>query len=115
MSLIKRKVILLFRLLSIAFLGLLLIIYFQICNSEYNNKSQLIQNLEKKLDKKFICLNNFENEVFWNIDEYTKCNIIKYGYGIFYDISENNYLYYSFAILLGAVVNVNNMIKIGIF
>ncbi len=115
MSLVKRKVILLFRLPSTAFLGFLLIIYFQICNSDYINKSQLIHNLKKKLDKKFLCLNIFKNEIFWNIDEYTKCNIIKYGYRIFYNISENNYLYYSLAILLGAVVNINIMIKIGIF
>jgi len=115
MKLAKRNVLILFRLLSSAFLGIMIFTYFQVMNFDYNNKSQIIRNLEKKLEKNNICLNYFENEVFWDIDKITKCNLIKSEFGIFYDVSEDSYLYYSFAIILGAVVNVNKIMKIGIF
>lgn len=87
--------------------------FFQVIN--FDNDEKLLTKKIEKTDKKSICLNDSSIEQYWNIQDMGKCPEIIEDFNLFYSLSENKYVYYSFAIFLGAVINLNTIIKVGIF
>lgn len=114
----KQKVLLSFRLFSAISLVFLCLIFFRILSFDNSKaKSSKINELEIKYENKFSCLNKAKSEKnFWNQQQETEtCNDIKPDFGFLYALSESRYMYYSFALFLGGVINVNKIIKVGVF
>ena len=110
----KQNLLLSMRIFSTIILVFLSSIFFQVLNYD-NNKSSKIKQLEIIFENKLSCLNYTVNSIFWNLEDNFKCNEIKADFGVFYPLSENRYVFYSFALFIGAVFNLKKIIKVGVF
>ena len=111
----KQNILVSFRLFSAISLAFLCLIFFRILSYD-NTKSSMISELELKHENKFSCFNNAQSKnLFWNQQKTEICNDIKADFGFLYSLSESRYIYYSFALFLGGVINVNKIIKVGVF
>lgn len=110
----KQKVLYSIRILSAISVVFLCLIFFQILSFD-NTKSSNRNELEIKYDNKLSCVNNsFVQKPFWESTPET-CNDIQANFGFLYSLSESRLVYYSFALFLGGVINVNKIIKVGVF
>lgn len=110
----KQNLLLSFRIFSALLIIVLCSVFFQLLYSNNNNNSksnELVIDSEKKI---LSCLNQKLYKSFWDLKQ-NKCNVIETDYGILYALSESRYIYYSFALILGGVINHNKIIKVGVF
>jgi len=110
----KQNLLLTIKIFSAICLLILCSIFVQILKYD-NSKNDKIKRLEINFDDKFSCINNFTKKIFWDLENIFTCNNIKADFGLFYTLSENKYVYYSFALFLGAVINLHKIIKVGVF
>jgi len=72
--------------------------------------------IEISFEKKLSSLSYLAEKDFWNIQDKNICKEIKAAnFGFLYTLSETKYIYYCFALCLGAVINVGKIIKVGVF
>ena len=88
-------------------------------NHKYNLEKFQINTLKKEKDNKlYICNNNNKsfNKILLNIiPDNNKCEKLPSIFEYLLFITENKYVYYSFALMLGGVINLKKIVKIGIF
>ena len=111
----KQKVLYSIRIFSLISLVFLCLIFFRILSYD-NFKSSKLKQLEIKYENKLSCINDADsNNTFWDTEDKQICNDIKANFGFLYSLSESRLVYYSFALFLGGVINVNKIIKVGVF
>jgi len=110
----KQNLLLTVKIFSSICLVLLFTIFVQILRYD-NTKNIKIKEIENKFEIKRYCLNDLSRNIFWDFEKVFTCNKIEADFGLFYNLSENRYVYYSFALFLGGVINLHKIIKIGVF
>lgn len=109
----KQNILLSFRIFSALSIIVLCSVFFQLLNYNNNNNSKR-KELDINSEKSLSCLNQKKNKFFWDLKQ-NRCNVIETDFGILYALSESRYIYYSFALFLGGVINHNKIIKVGVF
>jgi len=100
-----------FSAISVVFLSFM---FFHVLNYD-NYKYSKINVPNIVYEDNLSCLNVFKQQKFWNLETNKICNNIEADFNFLYSLSENRYVYYPFALFLGAVINVHKIIKVGIF
>ena len=99
---------------------LLIVLIKIIFNDNYNYNMELsLNNLEKEKENKLnFCENkhkSFNKILLEIIPDNNKCIKLPWNLEYLLAITENKYVYYSFALVLGGVINMRKIMKIGIY
>ena len=106
-----------FKFISSLFLMFLVIIFMNILFNENLELSTLIQiKLKKeKMNKIKTCGNKSFKDILLGFESVSNCNKIGSNISYILTLPENRYVYYSFALTLGGVLNMRKIVKTGIF
>ena len=104
----------LFKLFSFLCFLFVVVVFINLMLNDDLDVSYLLKNKQKKEKENFDFCKNEEKKLFELSPELTcEKNSSKFTY--VFALTENKFIYYSFALVLGGVLNSKNIIKIGIF
>merc|ERR1711934_1212141 len=113
MKLERTKLLNAFKLFSFLCLIFLVMIYINIMFNDNSELSSIIR-LKLKKEESMTCENLSTKNILLDIDSHSDIKIFNPNMTNLLIFSESRYVYYSFALLLGGVLNMFKIVKLGI-
>lgn len=104
-----------FKILSFFFLIFVVTVFINVMFNDDIEVSVLLKKIKKQKEEKKFDFCKTEKEKLFDLNSFTTCGKEPSKLTYFFYLTDNRYLYYSFALMLGGVLNSKNIIKIGIF
>lgn len=112
LTIYKKSLLLTLKLLSLVSLSLLISNFLLIINN--GNEQFLLKNDDRaQYDEDLTCDIKYQNALLTKAETWDFCYDLKGDFHKFYNFSDNRYVYYSFALVLGAAINLRKIFKLG--
>ena len=115
MRLDKGKLLNIFKIVSFLCLVFLVMVFINVIFNDNLELSSLIENKQKKEKNSISCYNNSYKQILFELESNSVCKKFTTNFSYLLALTENRYVYYSFAMVLGGVLNMNKIVKTGIF
>ena len=104
-----------FKIVSFLCLVFLVIVLINVVFNENLDLSTLMENKQKKEKNSFSCFNKSYKQILFKLESNSVCKKVTSNFSYLLSLTENRYIYYSFVMVLGGVLNMKKIVKTGIF